>query len=64
MKYNTIYIDSEVDGIGNLGIGSGVNVQLGEMVSEIQCTTPFTLTVTVVGILTFISMIITSPSFL
>ena len=36
MKYNTIYIDSEIDGIGNLGIGSGVDVQLGEMVSEIQ----------------------------
>ena len=36
MKCNTIYIDSEIDGIGNLGIGSGVNVQLGEMVSEIQ----------------------------
>ena len=36
MKYNTIYIDSEIDGTGNLGIGSGVNVQLGEMVSEIQ----------------------------
>ena len=36
MKYNTIYIDSEIDGISNLGIGSGVNVQLGEMVGEIQ----------------------------
>ena len=36
MKYNAIYIDSEIDGIGNLGIGSGVNVQLEEMVSEIQ----------------------------
>ena len=36
MKYNTIYIDSEIDGIGNLSIASGVNVQLGEMVSEIQ----------------------------
>ena len=36
MKYNTICIDSKIDGIGNLGIGSGVNVQLGEMVSEIQ----------------------------
>ena len=36
MKYNTFYIDSEIEGIGNLGIGSGVNVQLGEMVSEIQ----------------------------
>ena len=36
MKYNTIYIDSEIDRIGNLGIGSGVNVPLGEMVSEIQ----------------------------
>ena len=36
MKYNTIYIDSEIGGIGNLGIGSGVKVQLGEMVSEIQ----------------------------
>ena len=42
MKYNTIYIDSEIVGIGNLGIGSGVNVQLGEMVSN---TTPFTLKV-------------------
>ena len=29
MKYNTINIDSEIEGIGNLGIGSGVNVQLG-----------------------------------
>ena len=29
MKYNTIYIDSDIDEIGNLGIGSGVNVQLG-----------------------------------
>ena len=28
MKYNTIYIDSEIEGIGNLGIGCGVNVQL------------------------------------
>ena len=28
MKYNTIYIDSDIEGIGNLGIGSGVNVQL------------------------------------
>ena len=36
MKYNTIYIDSEIGGLGNLGIGSGVSVQLGEMVSEIQ----------------------------
>ena len=36
MKYNTTYIDGEIDGIGNLGIGSGVNVQLGEMVGEIQ----------------------------
>ena len=36
MKYNTIYINSEIDGIGNLGIGSGLNVQIGEMVSEIQ----------------------------
>ena len=36
MKYNTIYFDSETEGIGKLGIGSGVNVQLGEMVSEIQ----------------------------
>ena len=36
MKYNTIHIDSETEGIGNLGIGSGVNVQLREMVSEIQ----------------------------
>ena len=36
MKYNTTYIDSEIDGIGNLGSGSGVNVQLGEMVGEIQ----------------------------
>ena len=36
MKYNTIYIVSEIDGIGNLGIGSGVNVRLGEMVNEIQ----------------------------
>ena len=36
MKYNTIYIKSEIEGIGNLGIGSGVIVQLGEMVSEIQ----------------------------
>ena len=36
MKYNTIYIYSEINGIGNLGIGSGVKVQLGEMVSEIQ----------------------------
>ena len=36
MKYNTIYIDSEIDGIGNLVSGSGVNVQLGEMVGEIQ----------------------------
>ena len=36
MKYNTIYIDSEIDGIGNLRIGNGVDVQLGEMVSEIQ----------------------------
>ena len=36
MKYNTIYIDSEIGGLGNLGIDSGVNVQLGEMVSEIQ----------------------------
>ena len=36
MNYNTMYIDSEIDGIGNLGIGSGVNVQLGEVVSEIQ----------------------------
>ena len=36
MKYNTVYIDSEIDRIHNLGIGSGVNVQLGEMVSEIQ----------------------------
>ena len=36
MKYNTIYIDSEIDGKGNLGIGSGVHVQLGEMVGEIQ----------------------------
>ena len=32
MKYNIIYIDSEIGGIGNLGIGSGVNVPLGEMV--------------------------------
>ena len=45
MKENTIYMDSEIDGIGKLGIDSGVNVQLGEMVSEIQCTTPFTLIV-------------------
>ena len=36
MKYNTNYIDSEIEGIGSLGIGSGVNVQLREMVSEIQ----------------------------
>ena len=36
MKYNTIYIDSEIDGIGKLVSGSGINVQLGEMVSEIQ----------------------------
>ena len=36
MKYNTIYIDTEIYGIGNLGIGSGVDVQFGEMVSEIQ----------------------------
>ena len=36
MKENTIYIDSKINGIGNLGIGSGDNVQLGEMVSEIQ----------------------------
>ena len=34
MKYNTIYIDLEIDRICNLGIGSGVNVQLGEMVSK------------------------------
>ena len=36
MNYNTIYIDREIDGIGNLGIDSVVNVQLGEMVNEIQ----------------------------
>ena len=36
MKYNIIYIDSEINGIGKLGIGSGVSVQLGEMVSKIQ----------------------------
>ena len=36
MKYKTIYIDSEIGGIGNLGSGSGVYVQLGDMVSEIH----------------------------
>ena len=36
MKYSTIYIDSKIDGIGNLGIDSGVNVQLGEIESELQ----------------------------
>ena len=41
MKYNTIYLGSEIDRIGNLGIGSGVNVQLGEMVSEIQYNLPW-----------------------
>ena len=43
MKYNIIYIDREINGIGNLGIGSGVNVQLGEMVSK--NITQFTLIV-------------------
>ena len=36
MKDNTTYIDSDIDEMGNLGIGSGVNKQLGNMVNEIQ----------------------------
>ena len=36
MKNNTIYIDSKNGRISSPGIGTGVNVQLGEVVSEIQ----------------------------
>ena len=32
LTYQTIYINGEIDGVKDLHIGSGVNVQLGEMV--------------------------------
>ena len=32
LTYQTIYINGEIDGVKDLHIGSGVNLQLGEMV--------------------------------
>ena len=32
LTYKTIYINGEIDGVKDLHIGTGVNVQLGEMV--------------------------------
>ena len=33
LTYTSIYINGEIDGIRDLRIGSGVDIQLGEMVS-------------------------------